>query len=237
MLSIFKLFYNRQIFDWIGNPSVLATTILVIVSLIFLFWVINILTKPTYYDIVETDQRDTRRINGDEMCAICQEALNQIHIQTNCNHPFCGVCFLSLMNFTDPTTPPPCPVCRQKVISLKQKWDSTLELKENDKIVAEFLSRFNRKFGSESRTFYEWVQDAPEISRHIIQEVISPHGHLYLHNLRCISFISFTFVYLIFPINFLPHIWYNITGLLYDMVVLVVVLLQIIINIRNRQRQ
>ena len=71
--------------------------------------------------------------------------------------------------------------------------------------------------------FLETVRDLPILFRHLLNEVFSEGGFLYLYRLRVSLLILVGVVYLLSPLDIVPDAAFGILGLIDDILVILVV--------------
>lgn len=170
-----------------------------------------------------------RRYGSQNQCPVC---LNDIayEVETNCGHIFCCKCWLAYRAHGSFLGAVRCPVCRQQVTILFQCFTEN-ELNptsgsEEEPELGTFIreiNSYNRRYSGEPRQFWETVRELPILFRHLVSEIFSEGGFLYLYRLRVSLLVIGCVIYLLSPLDIIPEAAFGILGLVDDMLVLLVV--------------
>ncbi|EFX74792.1 hypothetical protein DAPPUDRAFT_56655, partial [Daphnia pulex] len=170
-----------------------------------------------------------RRYGQQNQCPVC---LNDIEyeVETNCGHIFCCRCWLAYRAHGSFLGAVRCPVCRQQVTILFQGFSEN-ELNpasgsDEEPDLATFIreiNSYNRRYSGEPRPFWENIRELPVLFRHILSEVFSEGGFLYLYRLRVSLLVIGCVIYLLSPLDIIPEAAFGLLGLVDDLLVLLVV--------------
>ncbi|KII69411.1 E3 ubiquitin-protein ligase [Thelohanellus kitauei] len=157
-----------------------------------------------------------RKGNTEEICAICQDQLALVSIETNCNHQFCGQCFFCLIDFSREFGPLNCPLCRQKVMNVKMEWPDNLELTEGERKISELAETYNRQF-SQSGSWSGYFERIPRLILFLRRQLVTFRGFRCIQNFRLIFHIVVCLFYFLSPLDILPESMFGVIGVVDDL--------------------
>ncbi|KAJ0232023.1 hypothetical protein HA466_0294930 [Hirschfeldia incana] len=94
-----------------------------------------------------------------DVCSICHAHFTA-PCQANCSHWFCGNCIMRVWSYGSNTSQPcKCPLCRRPISLLVPSEDTTQD--RDDSTVLRDLETYNRRFGGQSSSLIQRMQDLP----------------------------------------------------------------------------
>ena len=179
------------------------------------------------------NRRSASTPNENENCPICLDQLT-IAVETNCGHVFCGPCVMAYYETGSWLHGMTCPVCRQEVSLLLPTSTLTEEQRTDEaRQTLSSIHAYNRRFSGEPRTLLENIQDAPVLFRHLMRELFSVHGLVFMFRARVLLYLLLAFIYIISPLDLIPEAVAGFLGLFDDIIILVVVLVYVTVLYRN----
>ncbi|KAF1742438.1 hypothetical protein MXB_1119 [Myxobolus squamalis] len=86
-----KFLKSGPIFNGIDNDTLYIGIVTLFLIIFAFIWISFFYYRDRGYVITNAEEEtETRRIEGEELCPICQQILNLVYIETSCNHQFCG---------------------------------------------------------------------------------------------------------------------------------------------------
>lgn len=165
---------------------------------------------------------------NNEVCPICLSP-QALAVETNCGHKFCGPCLRSYLNNRSPgdfsvfSGRLSCPLCRQDInillLSFTREETHSAELEEERRNVEATANEYNIRFGAGPRNLWTCIRDCPVLIRHMLQEMFTLGGIVWMFRLRVLLFLLGAFLYLCIPIDFFPEALFGIFGFLDDLIV------------------
>ena len=178
-------------------------------------------------------RRSTATPNENESCPICLDQLT-IAIETNCGHVFCGPCIMAYYETGSWLHGMTCPVCRQDVSLLLLASPLTEEeTTEEARQTLSSIHAYNRRFSGEPRTLLENIQDAPVLFRHLLRELFSVGGLVFMFRARVLLYLILACIYIISPLDLIPEAVTGFLGFFDDIIILLVVIVYVTVLYRN----
>ena len=100
--------------------------------------------------------------SGYIFCPICLSTAS-LPVSTNCNHVFCGDCFILLWTHNTWFLPMKCPYCRQMVGNVRQVFtpeEMTNDTDSRDRVL-HAVNLYNHRFSTQPRTMAEHLRSIP----------------------------------------------------------------------------
>ena len=176
--------------------------------------------------------RSTRNISPDERCPICLENLRYM-VETNCGHIFCTPCIFAYYNHGSWIGAMNCPVCRQQITIMFPGFTHEEDVSDEGTTYENQIRAYNRRFSGEPRTVWEYLMDFPVLARHLLRELFTVQGLVWMFRARVLLYLSLVVLYLISPLDLIPESVAGIVGLLDDIVIVLVVCVYVTVLYRQ----
>ena len=182
---------------------------------------------------ISSQRREIPNDGRFEQCPICLDQM-AMATETNCGHVFCGPCIIAYWeNGASALNGMNCPICRQSVSLLLPFFTEEDTNSDNSRECLAKIHVYNRRFSGERRTLIEYIQDFPVLFRHLLRELVSVDGLVWMFRARIILYLSLAVVYLISPLDLIPEALTGVLGFFDDIIVLMVVLVYVTVLYRH----
>lgn len=169
---------------------------------------------------------------SEEPCPVCFCNIS-FAIETGCYHLFCGTCILGLIQYARHRNIT-CPVCRSQVLMLypvfsndeyhHERNSSTGRTREN--LITE-IQEYNHLFSGGNRTLVRTIFELPIYIRRLWRSFNNPNDVLVQNRMKTLLYLILFLValYILFPFDLFPEVYFGILGFLDDFLVLAMSLL------------
>ncbi|XP_033124526.1 E3 ubiquitin-protein ligase RNF170-like [Anneissia japonica] len=170
----------------------------------------------------EATERAPRQVNRDAQCPICLVEQMNFATETNCGHVFCANCLITYWRYGAWLGAIQCPVCRQIVTILFPCFRDNENGGDGHAAIMQEINDYNRRFSGEPRPLMDYLRDLPTLLRHLVIEMFSPSGLVWMFRLRIfVCFIAAT-LYLLMPLDVIPEAVFGVIGLFDDVLIILV---------------
>jgi len=170
------------------------------------------------------DFRSPRQLSGtSNSCPICLERATYI-AETSCGHVFCGLCITQLCEHHGQGAPIDCPCCRSCITMFLQSFTAEESRTPEGRRCLHALHIYNRRHSGAPRSFIEIISDTPILLRHLVSEMLSPHGLVIAMRIRFMLAFTIAILYVLSPLDLLPEAVFGLLGLLDDVMVMLIML-------------
>uniref|UniRef100_A0A0N5ATN3 E3 ubiquitin-protein ligase RNF170 n=1 Tax=Syphacia muris TaxID=451379 RepID=A0A0N5ATN3_9BILA len=240
--------------DDVVTLSLLVATILIVVSVIFIYWprrrqsigihpsvisAVNSVQEHLHNEASappEEDEGSFRNFSDpDRICPICLNPAS-FAVLTNCGHLFCCNCFYLYWQYSgNVMRPVKCAVCRSVVSVLMPKvvqGERDNNMQEASRSDTQ-MNDYNYRFSGAPRPILDYIRDIPVMIPYMLRFLFSINGIMTMFRIRVLFCLIGIFAYVIFPFDILPEAVYGIFGFIDDILVAIALMAYAIIMFRR----
>ncbi|XP_071952782.1 E3 ubiquitin-protein ligase RNF170-like [Antedon mediterranea] len=177
--------------------------------------------QPENTDTGEDETTIPRReVNHDSQCPICLIDQIVFATETNCGHVFCANCLITYWRYGAWLGAINCPVCRQIVTILFPCFRENETEGVDHQAVMQEIHDYNRRFSGEPRPIVDYLRDLPTLLRHLVIELFSPSGLVWMFRLRIFICFIAAILYLLSPLDVIPEAVFGVLGFFDDLFII-----------------